>query len=231
MVHIARDTPRRVLAQPGPRRAGGGTEKGDTVLDRRVHAALGLGHDLVSHHLLADQEVVAVVEIHRTAQPKIDAVAQLSSGVKTQPLGLTTMRACRGARCGSSNSKSPSVCHRCRSGDRSASRPCRQGSIAMDHDQAKTRSYPGRETGPEAPTATSRIGSGNGSATRRVPQNWQKTTSSELPFPQRTHLIMRTGLQAATSFDNRRAVHCTPRNATSPDCPGLHFPSALPHPS
>jgi hypothetical protein len=44
-------------------------------------------------------------------------------------------------------------------------------------------------TGAARPMGTS----DNGSAVSRVPQNWQKTTSGPLAFPQRLHLIMSMG--------------------------------------
>jgi hypothetical protein len=66
--------------------------------------------------------------------------------------------------------------------------PAGAGSTMRSVDRLEATAAAGA-TGAGRPMGTS----DNGSAISRVPQNWQKTTSGPLAFPQRPHLIMSKG--------------------------------------
>src|SRR5665213_1390638 len=74
---VARDRSGGDLPEAGPGRAHRGPEHHHPVLERRPQVPLGVGQKLEAQHLLADQQVVAVLQIDRTPQAYIDAVAVL----------------------------------------------------------------------------------------------------------------------------------------------------------
>jgi hypothetical protein len=64
----------------------------------------------------------------------------------------------------------------------------------MDDDQAKPRLIPRTDDRGAAPAeAAPAVRAGNASPATRVPQYWQKRTSSPFEFPHRPHLVMSKG--------------------------------------
>ncbi len=174
--------------------------------------ALGVGEELEPQHLLADQKMVAVLEVDGPAQADVDAVAALER--RQDPPGQAGHDARVPGR------KVRIVEQEIPLGAADVDLVAEQvvgdavGPVAMDHDQPETdlllsdpdgrrhrrptgfvstiRSVERLEAGGTAATCGP-TGSDNGSTPRRVPQNWQKTTSGPLMFPQRPHLVMSKG--------------------------------------
>lgn len=74
VVNVPSNTFRRVLHQSGDPRHFGGAKNQHTSMSRRPERELGIRKNLEAHHLLPEEDHVAVRELDRLAQSNIDSV-------------------------------------------------------------------------------------------------------------------------------------------------------------